>query len=162
MKVVGYKSFFKDHKSIDGKIYNVGQIYHQEGPIIFGKQGFHLCTNIEDTFMYSNKMDKLEIAIVSAWGDLVHTDDEYRGCYDMYAASDMKIHRFLSREEIIKKALTLNQYSLIKILMNFPLTSEELKLFEGKDFFTDLIIDYYQKGIKKAFTADYKIKKMKI
>lgn len=159
--VIGFKSFLKGNTSVDGKEYKEGIIYHQDGDVIFGKRGFHLCKHIEDTFMYCPGMDKnISVAIVEAWGHIITRDDEYRGCYDMYAASSMRIVRFLSREEILEIAKGFVDFQLIKFLSRFPLSEEELKMFEGKFYLTDLYIDYYQRGIKDAFELDYKRKKL--
>lgn len=161
--IKGFKSFLKGNTSIDGKEYKKDVIYHQDGNIIFGKKGFHLCKNMEDTFMYCPGMDKnISVGLVEAWGHIITRDDEYRGCYNMYAASSMKIIKFLSREEIISRALCLQDFQLIKFLSKFPLTEEEIKLFEGKYFICDLYIDYYQRGIKEAFELDYKRKRYRL
>ena len=161
--ITGFKSFLPGHKSIDGKEYEVNKIYHQDGDIIFGKRGFHLCKNLEDTFMYCPFMDKnISVGLVNAWGHIITRDDEYRGCYDMYVASSMKIERFLDREEIIERAKKFVDFQLIKFLSRYPLTEEEIRLFEGKYYITDLYIDYYQRGIKEAFELDYKRKKIRL
>lgn len=156
--ITGFKSFFEGHKSIDGKEYVIGVNYHQDGEIIFGKCGFHLCKNIEDTFMYFPEMcDNVSVAIVKAWGDIIRRDDDYRGCYDMYVASDMRIIRFLSREEIINRALQLYDFQLKKFVSRFKLTEDEIKLFYGKDYSIDRYIDYHQRGIKDAFDCDKRL-----
>lgn len=161
MDLVVYKSFFNNHLSIDDNRYEINTPYHQDGKIVFSKNGFHSCTNMVDTLMYApGTRNNLEIARVKIWGEVKKCDDEYRGCYDIYVSSDMSIINFLTKEEIVNIATSLNQYDLLRFISKYRLDENDIDLFEGKSIITDLFIDYYQRGNKNAFEENYKIKKL--
>ena len=69
--------------------------------------------------------------------------DEYYGYYDVYAASDIKVVRYLTRAEILEYASQLNFYRMKRFIINFELTNEELDLFvKANETLEQVIQDY--------------------
>lgn len=160
MTINGYKSFNNDGTNIIGEILLPGIIYHCDGEIKFGPKGngFHFAKNMEDTIRYSdydNFLRKIIIAEVIGSGIIDEGSDEYNGYYDLYAASDLEVVRYLSREEIISLALTLPFYRMIRFISLFKLYPSEISLFENIYHEVDLAIDYYQRGIKDVYNKEY-------
>lgn len=160
MTINGYKSFNNDGTNIIGEILLPGNIYHCDGEIKFGPygNGFHFAKNMEDTIRYSdydNFLRKIIIAEVIGSGIIDEGSDEYNGYYDLYAASDLEIVRYLSREEIISLALTLPSHRMVRFISLFKLYPSEIPLFENIYHDVDLAIDYYQRGIKDVYNKEY-------
>lgn len=127
----GYKAFASDGTNIALQIMPPGD-YHYEGKIKYSKSGYHFAKNLEDTIRYSGTENPL-IAEVIASGTIDEGSDEYYGYYDVYTASDIKIVRYLSREEILEYALKLNPPRMKRFIVGFELTEEELDLFIKED-----------------------------
>ena len=90
---------------------------------------------MEDTFRYVDAVNEnVEVAKVIGSGEIVEFNDEYYGYYDMYAASDLDVIKFLSREEIIKYFLNKNCLSVRRFVSLFRLTEDEINLFKLKYF----------------------------
>ena len=145
----GYKCFNKNLINRYGKKFEVGKIYYVDGIIKFGNNGngFHFCRNLEDTLRYFDVTNETEICQVRGFGKLVVYNDEYNGYYDMYAAEKILVEKIMTREEIIDYALKLDNLRVVRFLMFYPLTREELNLFKEK--FKNYInvldaIKYYQ------------------
>lgn len=160
MTIHGYKSLNSDGTNMAGKILLPGK-YHCDGEIKFGPSGngFHFAKNMEDTIRYSdyhNLLRQIIIAEVIGSGIIDEGADEYNGYYDLYAASDLEIVRYLSREETIYEALQLPSYRMVRFVSLFKLYPQEILLFENIDYEVDLAIDYYQRGIKDTYYKQYK------
>ena len=145
----GYKAFASDGTNIALEIMPPGQ-YHYNGTIKYGKSGYHFAKNLEDTIRYSGSSNPL-IAEVLATGIIDEGVDEYYGYYDVYAASDIKIIRYLTRTEIINHALKLSENRMKRFIISFELTNEELDLFINKEpILNKVVIDYnLKKKVKK-------------
>lgn len=153
-EIFGYKAFDEDGTTISGDHLDEGCSYHYDGPVKFGKSGFHMAVRLEDTIRYSSNREGLKnptIALVVCFGELDEGYDHYNGYYDMYAASDIAIIRYLTRREIIEYALKLDYLGLARFLSLYELTEDEINLFYGFNSNIDKIIDYYQRGDKDAF-----------
>ena len=152
MEIKGYKAFNKDRTNRYGQEFLEDTHYHVDGNISFGNNGngFHFCKRMEDTFRYFDAMNgNIEVASVVGSGDIVEFDDEYYGYYDMYAASDLYLERFLTREEVIKYFLDANEFAVKRFVSGFRLTDEEIMLFKLKFCHSiDVVnaISYYQEG----------------
>lgn len=160
MIIQGYKSFNSDGTNAFGNILFPGNIYHCDGQIKFGPNGngFHFAKNMEDTIRYSdgdNLLRQIMIAEVIGGGIIEEGSDEYNGYYDLYVASDLEIVRYLTREEIIMKALKLSSYRMERFVSLFKLSPSEMLLFENIYREVDLAIDYYQRGIKDTYSKQY-------
>ena len=124
--------------------------------------GFHLCTNLEDTFRYFDTFQNdVEVAEVIGYGNISRYDDEYNGFYDMYSVEFIKITKILTREDIIEYAKKLPEYRLQRFISLYKLNDEEIKLF--KELFnnnTNILktIMYYQENIKDVYDVNKKIK----
>lgn len=165
-KVVGYKSFSSDYLNQAGEKLNVGCKYHYEGKIRYNKSGYHLATHFEDTIPFSDILDKNgnrnllhDICIAEVIGsgiidEVPDTYANYYGYYDMYACSDIEVIRYIPREELIKMALKLNEYRMLRFVSQCKLTKEEIKLFENKYPKVDMALDYYQKNIKDVYSTE--------
>lgn len=158
MEIQGYKSFNIGFTNINGKIFKQGQTYKISGQPKFGPQGngFHFAKRFEDTIRYSdysqNKILRdVQIAEVIGRGQIIEGSDEYNGYYDLFAATELTIKRFLNREEILLMAQSLPVMRLQRFVSLYRLEEEEINLFRGKDSTLDAYIDYYQKGDKEAF-----------
>ena len=145
----GYKSFASDGTNIALEIMPPGD-YHYDGIIKFGSTGYHFAKNLEDTIRYSGTNNPV-IAEVIASGIISEGVDEYYGYYDIYAASDIKIVRYLTRNEILEYALNLNVSRMKRFITGFELTNEELDLFINKEpILKEVVIAYnLKKKVKK-------------
>lgn len=149
----GYKAFASDGTNIALETMPVG-VYYFNGPIKYGKFGYHFAKNLEDTIRYSGTTSPV-IAEVIGSGTIDEGTDEYYGFYDIYAASNLKIVRYLTRDEIIEYALNLKYDRLKRFVVSYELTNEELDLFIKKDNTIEKVLEYYQ------IRENIKIKKMK-
>lgn len=169
MKIIGYKALDKNGCNIHGLKFIPGFNYHCDKPIQFGPNGngFHFAKRLEDTLRYvdSDKiLRKPLIAKVIGYGKIKEESDEYNGYYDLYSAENIKIVKYLSRDDIIKYASYLYYKRFDERLKRFvslyELSKDEIKLFEGKYICVDLAINYYQKNNENAYYDFYKVKKL--
>ena len=159
MSIVGYKVFFKGLKNSFDESFEIGKIYKLNGNAEWSSNGYHFCKRPEDTLRNfdSFKYD-LEIALVEGSGSIRQMHDEYYGYYDMYASTEIRVIKVLSRSEIIKDVLdSKNILRMKRLIERFKLTSEELELFKGISIDVDDTISYYQLGDKEVYQR--KIKK---
>lgn len=159
MAIKGYKSFDVDHTNCYGQEFTPGTKYHVEGQIIYGVHGngIHFAKNLEDTIRYSGQEYGLkDVAIAEVIGDgiIVEGYDHYNGYYDLYCCSDLEVVKFLTREEIISHALTLNEFAMERFVSQFRLESEEIDLFKGKSIRVDNALEYYQRGNKDIYSGN--------
>lgn len=159
MEVRGYKSFNKNKQNRYGMPFTEGCTYRVEGPISFGNygNGYHFCKNLCDVFRYADNADEAQVASVIGSGEMVKYDDEYYGYYDMYAAQEITIERFLSREEIISIIVSGSGESAKKFLNFVRLSRKELSLFlerfRDNRFLLEWIM-YYQLGCHDIYHKD--------
>ena len=150
--ILGYKSFNRNFTNRYGLKFSVGMTYKACGEIRFGVlgNGFHMCSNMEDTFRYFDSFsDDIVVCEVIGSGENITYNDEYNGYYDMYAVETLTIVRKLEREEIIKIGQQMTEYRVIRFVQGFKMTLEEIKLFEDKFSNNQNVLDaiaYYQKG----------------
>ena len=151
----GYKCFNKGLISSFGDVFEVGKVYHIDGEIKFNENGFHMCTNFEDTlrYFYAFKND-VDIARVTGYGEINKYDDEYNEFFDMYATEYLIINSVMSHDEIIDCALKLPPYRLKRFLTLYKLSKDELLMFREK-FAKEMMImetlDYYQDENSKLY-----------
>ena len=167
IEIHGFKSFNFDCTNIHGMKFEKGKSYHDSGDIKFGTHGsgFHFCYRLEDTIRYSdyngsNPLREVQIAKVIGSGIIDEGEDTYNEYFDMYAASDLFIERFLTREEIIQYALDLPEMRLKRFLSLYKLSENELIQFIGKYNCCDSIIEYYyldNKDVSKFKTKSLNI-----
>lgn len=137
-------------------------VYYSKNNVKYMEGGFHLCTNLEDTFRYFDTFQNdVEVAEVIGYGNISRYDDEYNGFYDMYSVEFIKITKILTREDIIEYAKKLPEYRLQRFISLYKLNDEEIKLF--KELFnnnTNILktIMYYQENIKDVYDVNKKIK----
>lgn len=137
----GYKAFASDGTNIALETMPVGKYYY-DGQIKYGKCGYHFAQNLEDTIRYSGTSSPI-IAEVIASGVIDEGADEYYGFYNIYAASNIEIVRYLTREEILQYALGLNIERMKRFIVSFELTDEELNLFIQKNKMVEKIVEDY-------------------
>jgi len=152
----GYKSFASDGTNIALDTMPPGD-YFYNGTIKYRKSGFHFAKNLEDTIRYSGTSTPL-IAEVIGYGIIDEGEDEYYGYYDLYAASNIKIIRYLTRDEIIEYALNLNFNRMKRFIIGFELTNKELDLFVEKNKLIEKVIEDYE--LRKDVKELKKIKKL--
>ena len=161
MEIFGYKCFNKDLTNNYGKKFSVGKIYITSGAIKFGNNGngFHICKNMEDTFRYYDTSNIIVCEVIGS-GNYVECFDEYNEYFDMYSVEKLEIIKELSREEIIKEGLDLNEIRVKRFLSTFKLNDEELLLFKNKYRNKKEIINliaYYQEYNKEIFNEKVKV-----
>lgn len=152
MEIYGYKAFAKDMTNRHGKTFEEGKIYIVDGPLKWGKNGngYHFCTELEDTLRFVNGFDNdIQIASIISTDEVLKIDDYVYEYFDMYVSRSIYIDHILTREEIINHMLKnqYNFYGVIRFIAGFRLTSEEIQLF--KDRFSRyqdvlLALNYYQ------------------
>lgn len=153
--IEGYKCFNDGLINRYGDKFKIGKIYHAENEIKFHYNGFHMCSNLEDTLRYFDAINNhVDIAKVVGYGDINEYDDEYNGFYNMYAVEYLKILSLLSRDEIISYALKLSPERVKRFISLYKLNNDEIELFKEKynkiPFVMDTI-EYYQFGNNKIY-----------
>lgn len=118
----------------------VGKTYHNNDPVQFNKNGFHFCKRLEDTLhFFAGYQSDIDICEVIGYGTISEFSNDYYGYYDMYAASDIKIVRKLSKIEILnmyKELLSdayFNQERISRFLYYYPNLNEEDYEYLGVD-----------------------------
>lgn len=162
MEVYGYKCFNKALINRYGKKFEVGKIYVAPGIIKYGENGFHLCKNIEDTFRFFDTSKKdIVICEVVGSGKIVEYFDEHNEYYNMYCVEKLKILKELSREELIKMGLSLDELRAKRFVSTLSLSKDEVNLFKERyDKYVDVMdaIAYYQENDKDIYNRKYKVK----
>ena len=132
MVVTGFKAFDSKTNNRYGMHFEEKKVYSVDGNIKFGTcgNGYHMCTNLEDTLRYVDNYDDIVIGEVVGFGDVDQYDDEYNGYYDMYAVRKLYIRRFISREEMIKMMLEVDENRAFRFIQFFPLSEEEKEMFK--------------------------------
>lgn len=162
MELQGYKAFNKGLTNRYGMEFKEGETYTVDGSLRFGNDGngFHFCERLEDTLRYFPAVEKdIDIARVTALGDLVESEDNYYGYYDMYCTDKIRIDKVLEREEIIKMFLNKTEFSVIRFVQGFRLDPEEIELFKlryGSDENIMNAIAYFQLGDKEVYSRKIK------
>ena len=155
--IKGYKCFNKGLTNRYGKKFELLHLYHTDGDIKFGNNGngFHMCKNMEDTLRYFDAMnDEVDICYVECFGNHDLYEDDYYGYYDMYSVEYLFLTKLMTREDILKYALKLNEPRIIRLVSLYKFTEEELKII--RDAFKNNLhvqdyISYYQCNDKEVF-----------
>jgi len=134
MAIKGYKTFDKGLVNRYGKVFIEGKCYEEDVEPKFGNdgRGMHFCKRLEDTLRYfAADEDEVDIAEVTAYGDLAEGEDEYGGFYDMYATNKLRIDHVLTREEILRMFLSMEPNERVKRFIHyFKLDDIELSIFQ--------------------------------
>lgn len=156
--IKGFKCFYKGLVNLFDESFVIDKKYVCEGEIKFRSQGYHMCTNLEDTLRYFDGFNKeIEICEVIGYPEFNKYNDEYYGYYDMYACRGILIKKVLTRDEIMLKAEEMNYMAFKRFSSGYKLTKEELAYFKDKykndrDVINHLIYYYEDKDIyKKVF-----------
>lgn len=156
MVVTGFKAFDSKTNNRYGMHFEEKKVYSVDGNIKFGTcgNGYHMCTNLEDTLRYVDNYDDIVIGEVVGFGDVDQYDDEYNGYYDMYAVRKLYIKRFISREEMIKMMLEVDENRAFRFIQFFPLSEEEKEMFKLAYASKEKVLDgisYYQDGDTEVY-----------
>lgn len=160
----GYKAFYKGLVNKNGFQFEEWKTYSTEGKIKYGQNGngFHFCERIEDTLRYFSLEDEeLDFAEVTGLGNIDEYHDHYNGFFNMYCTDKLRIDKVLSREDIISIFINMDGYHnprLIRFIMLYPLTNEELALFKEKFSKEKEVMDaihYYQEKKKDTYEKQY-------
>lgn len=93
---------------------------------------------LEDTLRYQLKdedcLTRPNIAKVIGFGDIVESFDDYYGYYELYAAENIKILKYLKEEEIIDYAPNLREDRMLRFVSLYRLNSDEIKLFKTNTY----------------------------
>ena len=167
MELHGYKAFNKGLTNRYGKEFKVGETYEISGPLKFGNNGngFHFCERLEDTLRYFPAMEEeIEIAEVTALGNIEEYADEYYCYYDMFCTDKIRIDRVLDRKEIIEMFLDKNNFRVMRFVQGFKLKPMELDLYKLVYESNICVMDsiaYYQEGDKEVYNRRAKIRKLR-
>ena len=141
-----------------GYKYEFNKEYKLNGELKWNHNGFHFCTNIEDTLRYRDKnKETFMIVEILASGQITdgsNLENDYYGYESGYASSEMKILREVSREEMISIVLNSKVIDRVtRLILSIPLTEEEIRLIKEKypNRIVEQYIEYYQYNDKKAF-----------
>lgn len=164
IKMEGYKLLYDDLKNQYGLKMEVGKTYQATGEIKFGTNGngYHFCGNFEDCFKYAYGSRNIHIVKIIADGKIIETSDLYNGFDNLYVAQIITIKSLLTKEDIVNKALQLNEMALNRFLKLYPLTEKEKTLFipiVKNNFTLNRTFEYYQNNNKDIYKQ--KIKCMK-
>ncbi len=144
--MLGYKALEKGLKNRYGFSFEIGNKYILDGELKWRENGFHFCTNPEDTLRYVNAFkNEIDIVLVSGTGDLVTYNDEYYGFYDMYASSIIEIKKIIPREEFFKMVIDSKaEYRIKRFISLTKMNKDEKKIV--LDLYPNLseYLDYYQ------------------
>lgn len=156
MVVTGFKAFDSKTNNRYGMHFEEKKVYSVDGNIKFGTcgNGYHMCTNLEDTLRYVDNYDDIVIGEVIGFGDIAQYDDEYNGYYDMYAVRKLYIRRFISREEMIKMMLEVDENRAFRFIQFFPLSDDEKEMFKLAYASKEKVLDgisYYQEGDTEVY-----------
>ena len=125
--MLGYKAFNEDGTNRYGKVFEIGESYHVDGDILarFGKDGngFYYCTKLADVFRFFAP-DDVKVGVVEASGEIDSTIDEYY-YYEIFACSDIKVIKYLTREEILNTIISEGRYSIDKAIATYNFIPEE-------------------------------------
>ena len=135
MEIKGFKGFKDGNLNRYGKPFQEGESYHIDGPISFGNNGngFHMCTHLSDVFRYFDP-EEVVVAEVTGSGECVLEDleDWSEPYYDMYAVSDIRIDKFLSRKEIIDRMCDASSSDVKKFFATYnPTEDEAIRILRG-------------------------------
>lgn len=151
--IEAYKCFNDGLINQYGEKFEVGVVYHIDNKIRFHENGFHMCTNLEDTLRYFDSFNnEVNIAKVEGFGNFDKYSDEYNEFFDMYATEYMKIIHVLTRDEIINYTKNISEMQLKRFLSLYKLNELELKYFKDKYQNNDMImktIYYHQTKVEK-------------
>ena len=140
--------------------YEINKIYTLEGELKWNHNGFHFCTNIEDTLRYRDKeKGTFEIVEVESLGNLVdgsNVENDYYGYETGYATDKFRIIKIITREELIDIVLKSNNINRItRLIYSITLSEEEIikikEMYPNKELINQYI-DYYQYDKKDAFS----------
>lgn len=161
--ITGYKTFKKGMINHYGKQFEVGKTYSVLGAIKFGTRGngYHMCTNLEDTLRYFNFDEEIDICQVTGDGEISEYNDEYYGYYLMYAVERLHIDKKLSREEIIAMALKMYPECAARFIKGIKLTPLEIELFKNQFAYDEKVLNaikYYQERDLNAYNRTLSLK----
>lgn len=154
--MIGYKAFDYDLVNRYGTKFELNVEYSLSGELKFGNDGngFHFCTNLEDTLRYVDGSNAI-IVMVEALGNLKKYDDEYNGYYDMFVTDKIKLVKILTKNEIFSYTCNLPNYRLIRMIRDYrQFTELELLYLENKyqnNFDVMRAIRYYQRNDLDAY-----------
>ena len=154
----GYKLLDKNLINQYGNKYELGKVYYLNGDLVWSKNGFHFCTNIEDTLRYAKDKDSFTITEVEASGNIICGDDygdnSYYDFTGLYASDIFKIIRVIPRNEVIKMVVDSHNNNRVQRLIALTkLTEDEINYIKSvyNDIDTNAYINYYQYGDDQAF-----------
>ena len=176
MAIKGYKAFSKGLIDHYGREFTEGESYEIDAePSFSGRIGYSFCKRPEDGLRAFDYTDKVEIAEVTAYGDLEESESDYFGFYNLYLTNKIRIDRILTRNEILAMYLSMKPNDRVKRFIElFTLSDDELdtlkkvmvddqpkdivSLVNHLDGSTEVKRDYNHtiKGIKKAIKESKK------
>ena len=144
--MTGYKALEKGLVNRYGFQYEEGKTYYLDGELKWKENGFHFCTNPEDTLRYVDAFNnEIEIVKVDGRGEIRQYNDEYYGFFDMYASTIMQVIRVVPREEIFAMVIKSNNDDRVKRLISLMKLNEYEK-WVIKERYPELMntLNYYQ------------------
>lgn len=162
--VHGYKAFNPDQTNRYGVRFEEGETYKSDGVVSFGVNstgGFHMCRNLEDTLIFFEGLPEDPIvAEVEGSGKIVCYDGK-EDYYDLYSVENLKIKRFLTREEMLMTILDdphIYDDRVCRFIEGVRMDPAEIELF--KELFEDSpkilkSLAFHQENDKEVYSRDY-------
>ena len=136
MEIKGYKAFNKGLINRYGEIFEEGKTYEKNITPRFGNHGsgYHFCRRLEDTLhFFPSEEEEIDIAQITALGDIAEGEDDYGGFYEMYSTNKIRIDHILTREEILKMYLRMEPNERVKRFIHyFKMDEIELACFQKR------------------------------
>lgn len=161
---LGYKALNSDLTNRYNKKYELFKTYHADGTIKFGNNGngFHMCTNVEDTLRYVNTFSEdISICMIAGWGKYSEYNDDYYGYYDMYAYEYMQIIKILSKEDVLELATNMPFYRLLRFLRDYKLEPSELEYLKKLYIDNQYILKRLEENENRNYFYNMKLERIK-
>lgn len=149
MTNTGYITFKKNNNGIDINFIK-GFKYRQ-------KEGFIVYETIEDSLKSISQEDDIIIAFVKGIGESYKFNNDFYGYENVQIFDEIEFVREVTKEELAKRALSVNLFDLRKILISRRFPDVFLEELETKSVGSKPFIDYYQRNIVDAFKKDKKL-----
>jgi hypothetical protein len=152
--MIGYRAFNADCTNDLGEKFEVNETHHVDGVISakFGQKGngYYFYTDLADVFRFEDPDKEIKVAVVEASGSIDRVKDEYNN-YLRHACSDLKVIKYLSREEILNIVISEGVHSIDKFIRTYNLTNDEtdvlLDNIRGENWLIERVL-WYQGGMK--------------
>ncbi len=165
-EVIGFKAFKTGLINKYGSSFEKGVLYSKDAEQLkFGEHGhgYHIATNLADTFRFFNPQKENVYCEVSVYGKMLQASDYLYNCGSMYVVEKFEITKILSRQDILEYVFQSDFNELKRYFALYPFTKDELKelrqiiISKGKEYeelYQRALV--YQQGDIKKFQRNIK------